>query len=153
MNAKQFSVRPIREDDLEPVIALDRHYSGQLRRGFFEQRWRAMAREPAAFIALAVASGNDLIGFLLAHVLDGEFGDAAPVAVLDAMGVATEAQRQGIASELMRRLIDEVRARGGRELRTQAQWHERGLLDFFAQSGFRLAPRLVLERNTMEVNW
>ena len=153
MNATQVSVRPIRPTDLNPVIALDRHYSGQSRRGFFEQRWQAMAREPVAFISLAVERGDDLVGFLLAHVLDGEFGGAAPVAVLDALGVATEAQRQGVGSELMRRLIDEVRARGGRELRTQAPLHQRGLLDFFAQSGFVLAPRMVLERDTLEMNW
>jgi len=153
MKATQLSVRPILATDLEPVIALDRHYTRQSRRGFFEQRWQAMARGPAAVIALAVDRGDDLVGFLLARILDGEFGGTAPVALLDALGVATDAQRQGIGSELMRTLIDEVRARGGREVRTQAPWHQRGLFDFFAQSGFLLAPRMVLERNTLEVNW
>lgn len=153
MSAIQVSVRPIRAGDLDPVIALDRQYSGQSRRGFFEQRWQAMAREPSAFIALAAQSGDDLVGFLLAHILDGEFGGTAPVAVMDALGVATDVQGRGIGSELMGRLIDEVRARGGRELRTQAPWHQRGLLDFFAQSGFVLAPRTVFERNTLEMNW
>ena len=153
MNAKQFSVRLVRGNDLEAVIALDRDYSGQSRRGFFERRWQAMARDPEGFIGLAAAHGDDLAGFLLAHILDGEFGGTAPVTVLDAVGVATDAQRRGIGNELMCQLVNEVRARGGRELRTQAQWRQRGLLDFFAQSGFQLAPRLVLERHTMEVNW
>jgi predicted N-acetyltransferase YhbS len=46
---------------------------------------------------------------------------------------------------LLDQLITEVRTRGGRELRTQARWNQRGLIDFFSGTGFSLAPRLVLE--------
>ena len=33
-----------------------------------------------------------------------------------------------------------------RELRTQADWTEHGIAAFFAASGFRLSPRVVLQR-------
>ena len=80
--------------------------------------------------------------------LDGEFGGSERVVVLDAVGVANDRQSKGIGSRLMQGLIDEVRDRGGRELRTQARWDQSGLLVFFAKAGFRLAPSVVLERRT-----
>jgi len=146
-------LRPAEDSDLESVIALDRGHSGQSRRGFFEKRWRAMARAPEAFISLAAERENDLVGFVLAHVLDGEFGGNERVVVLDAVGVADNRQGKGIGSRLMQGLVDQVRAHGGRELRTQARWDQRGLLDFFAKAGFRLAPSVVLERSTGEAGW
>ena len=153
MKDAELALRPTREPDLESVIALDRRHSGQSRRGFFEKRWRAMARAPEAFISLAAEQEDALTGFLLAHVLDGEFGGSERVVVLDAVGVAGDARGKGIGSALMQALVDEVRARGGRELRTQARWDQRGLLEFFAKAGFRLAPSVVLERSTGEAGW
>ena len=146
-------LRPAEDSDLESVITLDRGHSGQSRRGFFEKRWRAMARAPEAFISLAAEQENSLVGFVLAHVLDGEFGGSERVVVLDAVGVANDHQQKGIGSHLMRGLIEQVRAHGGHELRTQARWDQRGLLDFFAKAGFRLAPSVVLERGTGEAGW
>ena len=153
MKDAELALRPTREPDLESVIALDRRHSAQSRRGFFEKRWRAMARAPEAFISLAAEQEDALTGFLLAHVLDGEFGGSERVVVLDAVGVAGDARGKGIGSALMQALVDEVRARGGRELRTQARWDQRGQLEFFAKAGFRLAPSVVLERSTGEAGW
>lgn len=145
-------LRPIEDTDLEPVIALDRMHAGQLRRGFFERRWQAMKREPKAYISLAIDDNDKLVGFLLAHILDGEFGGTVPVAVLDAVGVSIEHQGQRGGKELMQDLINEVRTHDGREIRTQAQWHEHELLAYFETSGFRLAPRLVLEREVTSLD-
>ena len=153
MRDAELALRPAREDDLESVIALDRSHSGQSRRGFFEKRWRAMARAPEAFISLAAEWENALAGFVLAHVLDGEFGGSERVVVLDAVGVANDARGNGIGTSLMQALVDEVRERGAGELRTQARWDQRGLLEFFAKVGFRLAPSVVLERSTGEAGW
>ena len=153
MKDRQSLLRSIDTGDLETIIALDRSHTGHSRRGFFERRWQAMTREPTTFIGLAAEQQSIVIGFLFAHMLDGEFGVSAPAAVLDAVAVATEHHGQGVGSALMEGLIDEVRARGGREIRTQALWQQRGLPEFFDKSGFRLAPRLVLERNTADLTW
>ena len=153
LNDASCALRPAQESDLETVITLDRSHSGQSRRGFFEKRWRAMAHEPHAFISLIAEQENEMLGFLLAHILDGEFGASERVVVLDAVGVANDRRGQGIGSHLMQGLVDEARERGGRELRTQARWDQRGLLGFFAKAGLHLAPSVVLERGTGEAGW
>jgi GNAT superfamily N-acetyltransferase len=150
---EEVTVKPLTATDFEAVIALDQLLSHHSRRGFFDKRWQAMARDPQAFVALGAYQESTVRGFALGHVLQGEFGGTAPVVVLDALGVALDEQAQGVGHALIDRFVDVVSELGGRELRTQVAWDQSGLASFFARCGFRLAPRLVLERSTDAVNF
>ncbi len=140
------TTRPLTQGDLERVVAVDGAAAGRSRRGFYSKRFGAMARDPAAEVALAAERGGQVVGFAFAHLLDGEFGGAAPVGVLDAVAVDEAARSGGVARALLEALEAELRRRGVRELRTQADWTEHGLASFFSAAGFRLSPRLVLQR-------
>jgi GNAT superfamily N-acetyltransferase len=98
-------------------------------------------------VAVAAEQGKKLVGFAFARVQDGEFGGAAPVGARDAIGVAADQQRGGVATALLSGLEAALAAQGVRELRTQADWTEHGMAAFFSASGFRLSPRVVLERS------
>lgn len=147
------AVRPLVAADLEQVVAIDRTATGRSRRGFYDKRLAAMRRHPAAFVAFGHDGGDGLDGFVLAQILDGEFGGRHPVAVLDAFGVAPAARHRGIGHALFAALETALRRRGARELRTQASWHDRELLRLFEAVGFALAPRLVLERPARDVTF
>ena len=142
------SFRLFQDTDLDALVDLDRASGGVSRRGFMEKRLAASHAHPESFISVAALDGNDLIGFGFCHVIEGEYGGVYPVAVLDAIGVAPERQGQGLGHSMMEDLIARIRERGAQELRTQARWDQRGLLDFFARTGFSLEPRLVLECST-----
>lgn len=144
-------IRQLHAHDLDDVVATDRAASGESRRGFYEKRFAAMRRDPHAFVALGADRDGALLGFAFAQILDGEFGGAHPVAMLDAIAVAPAARHAGIGRRLLAELEPILRGRGVRELRSQAGWSERELLRFLADSGFALAPRLVLERPTRPV--
>ena len=148
MTKETLSLRPLAADDLETVVDVDRSNSGSSRRGFFEKRQRAAENDPTAYIGIVACSGERVVGFVLASILDGEFGGTARIAVLDTLGVVPDRQRAGVGHLLLQELISEVRRRGGQELQTQADWNQPGLTDFFSSVGFSLAPRLVLERST-----
>jgi predicted N-acetyltransferase YhbS len=141
------SVRTLVEGDLEAVIAIDRAITGRSRREFYARRVRGAQEDPGAAVPLAAESEGRLVGFAFAHVLDGEFGGRAPVGVLDAIAVSADVQRQGVAAALLAALEATLAARGVRELRTQAEWAEHGLAAFLWTAGFRVSPRLVLERS------
>ncbi len=140
------ATRPLTLGDLERVVAIDGAAAGRSRRGFYYKRFGAMTRDPAAEVALAAERGGLVVGFAFAHLLDGEFGGAAPVGVLDAVAVDATARSGGVAKALVGGLEKALRQRGVRELRTQADWTEHGLASFFSSAGFRLSRRLVLER-------
>ena len=136
--------RPLRADDVERVIAIDRAYSGQSRRRFFEKRFAAV--EPEDFVHVGVVQDGVLRGYAIARVLRGEFGHKQAVAVLDAIGVDAESRERGVGQALMAELDAIMVRRNVRALQSQAEWTNLDLLRFFAAAGFELAPRLTLQR-------
>ena len=142
------TVRDIVAADLDRLVELDRTLTGYPRRSFHSKRSAAAAAEPASFVTLADTDGAALTGYVYAHILDGEFGGSGPVGVLDALGVDPDRRGNGCARRLIQALDTAMAARGVREMVTQADWSEHGLIRFFASAGFRLAPRMVLERGT-----
>lgn len=145
--ANKTTLRPLRPADAEAVVRIDRERSGRSRTEFYAKRFQTLAEEPRSFVAVAAEQGKQLAGFAFARVLDGEFGGAAPVGALDAIGVSAEQEREGVATSLLSGLEVALAAQGVRELRTQADWTEHGMAAFFSASGFRLSPRVVLERS------
>jgi ribosomal protein S18 acetylase RimI-like enzyme len=140
------TTRPLHAADLDAVVAIDRERSGRARNEFYARRLKGLAEEPEAGVAVAAERGGKLTGFALARILDGEFGGQAPVGVLDAIAVDVQARGAGVATATLGAVEQALLARGVREVRTQVDWTEQGLTGFFARAGFRLAPRLVLER-------
>jgi ribosomal protein S18 acetylase RimI-like enzyme len=139
--------RPLSENDVERVIAIDRAHSGHARRRFFEKRFAAAKARPDDYIQLGAVWGGSLRGFVIARVLRGEFGHEQPVAVLDALGVEAHSQELGIGEALINELREVMRRNGVRSLQSQADWTNQSLLRFFEASGFQLAPRIALQRS------
>jgi len=141
------TTRPLQAADLDAVVAIDRERAGRPRSEFYARRLRALVEEPEGGVAVVAERSGRVAGFALARILDGEFGGQAPAGVLDAIGVSTQAIHHGVATALLRALDVALQARGAREVRTQVEWTDQELAAFFARAGFRLADRLVLERN------
>lgn len=140
------TARPIRAADLDEVVRIDRERSGRSRTEFYARRFRTLAEAPGALVGVAAERGGRTAGFAFARVLDGEFGGERPAGELDAIGVDPGAVRQGVATGLLEALEAELASRQARELRTQLDWDDHGLAAFLSAAGFRLAPRVVLER-------
>jgi len=143
----------IGNESLNTVVELDSATNGSHRRDFFTKRFEAQEKHPQAFISIGAIEAEKMVGFVFCHLLQGEFGGDELIAVLDAMAVEPESQGHGVGHELMQQLIDEIRKRGGKDLRTQVGWDQPGVIDFFSNIGFRLAPRLILERSTRDVRF
>jgi GNAT superfamily N-acetyltransferase len=140
------SIRPLAATDLDAVVAVDRGTTGRPRKDFYARRLRGVAEDPRGTVGIAAEADGRLAGFAFAHVLDGEFGGTAPVGVLDAIGVAERARRHGVGRALVTGVEAALSGHTVRALRSQVGWGEQGLGPFLASCGFRLAPRLVLER-------
>jgi len=145
MHSKTVTCRMLNAEDLDAVVELDRRSGGISRQGFMRKRLASHLRHADAFISMAALVNDVLAGFAFCHLIEGEFGGRERMAVLDALGVDPDYQGHGVGHEMLDYLVNTVRERGGHELRTQALWDQRGLIDFFSSTGFSLAPRLVLE--------
>ena len=146
-------LRAIGVESLATVVDLDSASNGSHRRDFFTKRFEAQDKHPKAFISVGALEDGKMVGFVFCHMLLGEFGSHELIAVLDAMAVEPESQGHGVGHELMQQLINEIRDRGGKGLRTQVGWDQPEVIDFFSNTGFRMAPRLILERSTRDVRF
>ncbi|MFQ5982370.1 MAG: GNAT family N-acetyltransferase [Woeseiaceae bacterium] len=147
MNQTKFQTRPLVADDLERVIEIDSAYTDRRRDGFYRKRLQAALAEPRNFVYLACESGNGLQGYLLARLAEGEYGTEGRSASMDAIGVDPGAGRHGMGRSLLDALDDILKHKGIGTVHTQADWRNLRMLEFFAGTGFSLAPRLVLERD------
>ncbi len=142
-------IRALKPEDFDAVVEIDRRITGRSRRLFFEKRLAAALADRDGFISVALEDGKGaLIGFSIARVQSGEFGDDRRVADLDVIGVDPESQKHHHGTRLLDALMDRARDRAVDELRTQVDWSDGRLAQFFAASGFLLAPSQVLERPT-----
>jgi len=139
--------RALNANDLERVIAIDRVHAGGSRSRFFEKRFAAAAAHPDDFIHVGVMRGGALRGFAFARLLRGEFGRENVTAVLDVIGVEPVSRETGVGRSLLQELVARLRAVGARTLHSQAEWSDPELTHFFAATGFKLAPRVALERS------
>jgi L-amino acid N-acyltransferase YncA len=143
------TVRPLRAADLERVIAIDSAHVGEPRRRFFEKRLANAKQHPEDIVHVGVVRKDTLVGFAFARIQRGEFGRAQVIATLDAVGVEQDSREHGVGHALMDGLTKVMRQKGVQSLQSLADWTNHGLLRFFESSGFRLAPRLVLERSVL----
>lgn len=142
-------VRALRQTDLEGVIAIDSGHVGEPRRRFFEKRLVNARQHPEDFVHVGVTRNGSLVGFAFARILRGEFGREQAIATLDAVGVEHDSRERGVGRALMGGLTKVMREKGVQSLQSQADWTNHALLRFFDATGFRLAPRLVLERSVL----
>ena len=96
------AIRPLARQDLDAVVAIDAAIEGRPRRGYFERRLQAALEAPKLHAQFAAADGSGLAGYILARVLEGEFGRSEPALRLEVVGVRADAQGHGIG----RRLFD-----------------------------------------------
>jgi ribosomal protein S18 acetylase RimI-like enzyme len=140
----QLTIRPLRPDDLEEVVAIDQAIEGRPRRTYVRRRLEAALREPSRHVQFAAGDGERLIGYLLARVLRGEFGRQQTGLRIELVGVRRDAQHHGVGHRLLDALVDQARRKGVAELRTAARWNDHDMLRWFEAMGFELsADRIV----------
>ena len=138
------TIRALAPADLAAVVAIDAEDEGRSRRDYIERRLRAAQREPGLHAQFAASDGTGVVGFMLARVLAGEFGQRRRALRLEAMGVRTDQRGQGIGRALFDALGTWGARHGCSAIRTTASWHDTALLNWFDGLGFELAPEVIV---------
>ena len=139
------ALRRLARDDLAAVVAIDSAIEGRSRRHYFERRLQAALQEPKLHAQFAATDERGLAGFLLARVLEGEFGQSEPALRLEGVGVRANTQGVGIGERLLGALAEWARLHGIYEVRTQASWKDHAMLRWLDAMRFRVAPNHVLD--------
>lgn len=139
------AVRALAPADLDGVVAIDAAIEGRTRRDYLERRLEAARREPALHAQFAAVDGSGLAGFVLARVLEGEFGRRRPALRIEVVGVRPALRGRGVGSQLFSALVAWGGRHGASELHTASDWQRTDMLRWFNHLGFDLAPHHVIE--------
>ena len=138
-------IRRLLRADLDDVVAIDAVNTGQPRRGYFEKRLSLALAEPEVHVQFAIERGGALGGYVLARMLEGEFGRSVRSLRLEVIEVKAAAQHHGAGQMLHDALEDEAVRRGIHEIRTGATWRDHGMLRFLDAVGYELAANHVID--------
>ena len=138
------TLRALTPTDLNGVVAIDAAIEGRSRRAYVERRLAAARREPALHAQFAAVDEAGLAGYILARVLEGEFGRDTRSLRIELIGVRPDARGRGVGQPLFDALSAWAQRRAIRELRTQAAWTDVPLLRWLAGMGFSLAPSVIV---------
>jgi ribosomal protein S18 acetylase RimI-like enzyme len=141
---QRVEIRALLRQDLDAVVAIDAQGAKRTRRAYFVRRLDAALREPGLHVQFAAGDESGLAGFVLARVLEGEFGRDEPALRLEVIGVRSDARGFGIGGLLLDALCDYGRRHGLADVRTQAVWNDHRMLRWLNAMGFTLAPHRII---------
>ncbi len=139
------AVRALARADLAGVVAIDAAIEGRSRRAYVERRLAAALREPTLHAQFAAVDDQGLAGYILARVLEGEFGRDLRSLRIELVGVRPGSRGHGVGAQLFAALAEWARRHAVLELRTQATWNDAAMLPWLAGMGFELAPNVIVD--------
>ena len=143
-------VRNLEHVDLPDVVRIDAEALGRRRPEYFELMLMRALNFAGLQISLVAELDGRVVGYLIASLYYGEYGIAAPTASIDAIAVAPDARRLGIAQAMLRQFRENAATIGVGIVRTEVEWDDFDLLAFFRSDGFAPARRVCLERKVSE---
>lgn len=139
-------VRSMTEADLPKIISIDASSSGSRREDYFARMQEENLNQSGVRVSLVAEQDGFPVGFIMARVDFGEFGRASAEAVLDAIGVDPGFRQQGIGHALMAKLMVNLNILQAEKVRTEVQWNDTELIDYFSAVGFWPAQRIALTK-------
>ncbi len=136
-------IKPLSAQDLEPVIAIDSAIAGTSRRGFFEKRLAAALKQPGEYIYVGLHDEGKLVGYALARLVAGEFGQPGARASFDAIGVDPNHQGRGAGKQLLQAFLDKMALTGAEEAWLEVRESNVGAIKLYQALGFNQFDRRI----------
>lgn len=139
-------VRTMRESDLAKIVAMDAANTGMKRTDYYSRKLHEMLHQSGVQVSLVAEQDGFPVGFIMARVDFGEFGHTSTEAVMDSIGVDPGFRGQGVGHALMAKLMANLGALEVETVRTEVEWDDTGLIDYFSATGFAPAQRIALNK-------
>jgi ribosomal protein S18 acetylase RimI-like enzyme len=143
----RFPVRSMTEADLPALIEIDRRTTGRDRTPYYQRKVAEALHESGVRVSLIAESDRRPVGFVMARVDFGEFGQAEPEAVMDTIGVDPAFHGRGVGQGMMSQLLINLATLRVERVRTEVDWNDFRLLGFLDRCGFRPSQRISFRRD------
>jgi len=136
-------VRSLDADDLAALVRIDSKITGRDRTGYYRRKVDEALQQSGIRLSLVAEEDGIVIGFIMARVDYGEFGQTATTAVIDTIGVNPSFHGRKVGAALVSQLLANLASLRVETVRTMVYWDNFGLLHFLQRCGFRPAQRLA----------
>jgi len=145
---EKMTIRSMRKGDIDSIVEIDAQALGQRRPDYYERKAAlALDHERQVVTSLVAEYEGQVIGFTMGNLYLGEYGIPEATASLDTIGVRPEYQGNGVASELIKSYITNMRKAGVENVYIMVNWNDWGMLRLFEKFGFLPAKTVNLELN------
>ncbi|MDF1565215.1 MAG: GNAT family N-acetyltransferase [Deltaproteobacteria bacterium] len=147
--SSSFTVRLMKADDFDAVVALDSRTTGAARVEYYQMKFDKLfaSKEFLPTSMVAEDEAGALVGFVMAELYMGEYGISRAGATLDTIGVEPGQRQQGVGKELLEALMAHLKQLGVTRVNTLVDVSDETLLTFFSSNAFERARSVVyLER-------
>ena len=142
----EVTVRILRPDDLDAIVAIDEKITGTSRPEYYQNKIALAELHDAQINASLVAeAGGKVIGFLMGTLVFGEFGIPDASAVIDTLGVDPDCQDRGAGGLLFDQFTTNMRVAQVERIYTMVDWKDVNLMKFFSNMNLVPSQRLSLE--------
>ncbi len=139
-------VRSMAEGDLHALVAIDRRITGRDRAGYFQRKLADALNESDVRVSLVAELDTVPVGFIMARVDLGEFGQVETTAVIDTIGVDPDYQNKSVGRALVSQLLANLGTLRVEKVRTEVDWRDRNLLAYLDHCGFIPAQQLCFDQ-------
>ena len=139
-------VRSMTAADLNHLIAIDRRVTGMTRTKFYERKVTEALEDSGVRVSLIAEIDGLPVGFIMARVDFGEFGQTESEAVIDTLGVNPGISHEHVGTAMMSQLLANLAVLQVDNVRTEVNWDQFDLLSFLKACGFKPAQRLSFRR-------
>jgi ribosomal protein S18 acetylase RimI-like enzyme len=139
-------VRSLEAADLAALIRVDKHITGRDRSGYYRRKVDEALQESGIRLSLVAEDDGLVVGYIMARVDYGEFGQTSTTAVIDTLGVDPSCHGKQVGRALVSQLLANLASLRVETVRTMVYWDNFGLLRFLQRCGFRPAQRLAFSR-------
>lgn len=146
MFTSKIEIRPLRHDDFNAAVEIDKQVFKQDRTQYYETRFaRALDEKDHLVLSLVAEVDQKVVGFVMSELFTGQYGIPLRAATLDTIGVHPEFQGMGIGRELITAFVIYLRKAGVKQINTLVDWNDWPLIRFFNSNGFEPAKTINLE--------
>jgi len=139
-------VRSLVAEDLTALVRIDRRIAGRDRTAYYRHKVAEALEDSGVRVSLVAEVDGAPVGFVMARVDFGEFGQAEPEAVMDTIGVDPGFLGKGVGTALMSQLLANLAILRVEKVRTEVAWDSFDLLRFLEDCGFRPSQRLAFRK-------
>jgi ribosomal protein S18 acetylase RimI-like enzyme len=146
IDPNKLKIRVMKKEDINAIVEIDEKVLGTRRPDYYERKCGSALDVSSQLVTSLVAVYEEkVIGFIMGNVYLGEFGIPEATASLDTIGVHPDYQGQGVAVELMKQFISQVKKAHVEYIYALVNWNDWDMLKFFEKSGFVPSKAVKLE--------